>query len=261
VYYERSGDGEPLLLIQGMTGTHAAWGRPFLSRLERDFECIVYDHRGIGYSSRVSKPFTIAELAEDAAGLLDELGIERAHLLGISLGGMIAQELALSYPERLRSLILGGTYCGGPGSQLMDPADFQTLIEAMTSGDLQRALRVNWELNLSPGFRAEAGRYAEFVEMAEAAPVPQTSVQLKLQASAVRQRRPDRGADARRPPRAPRGRRPHVLVGAARALRGADPRPRARLGLRPVGASPQEARYLPFSTQPAGVSLPLTLNT
>lgn len=185
MYYERSGDGEPLLLIQGMTGTHAAWGRPFLSRLERDFECVVYDHRGIGYSSRVSKPFTIAELAEDAAGLLDELGIERAHLLGISLGGMIAQELALSYPERLRSLILGGTYCGGPGSQLMDPADFQTLIEAMTSGDLQRALRVNWELNLSPGFRAEAGRYAEFVEMAEAAPVPQTSVQLKLQASAA----------------------------------------------------------------------------
>jgi 3-oxoadipate enol-lactonase len=185
MYYERSGDGEPLLLIQGMTGTHAAWGERFLTPLERDFECLVYDHRGIGYSSPVSRPFTIAELAEDAAGLLDALGIERTHVLGVSLGGMIAQELALSHPGRVRSLILGCTYCGGTGSRLMDPADFQKLIEAMTSGDQERALRANWELNLSPAFRADAGHYAEFVAMATAAPVPQSSVQLKVQASAA----------------------------------------------------------------------------
>jgi pimeloyl-ACP methyl ester carboxylesterase len=182
LHYERAGDGEPLLLIQGMSGTHRSWGQPFLSELEQDFDCISFDHRGVGYSSRVHEPFTIAELAADAVGLLDAIGVERAHLLGISMGGMVAQDLALAYPERLRSLTLGGTYCGGPGSQLMDPADFQTLVDAMASGSQERVFRASWELNLSPGFRADEGRYAEFKAMAEAVPVPQETVQLQLQA-------------------------------------------------------------------------------
>ncbi|MGV1049284.1 MAG: alpha/beta fold hydrolase [Solirubrobacterales bacterium] len=182
LHYERAGDGEPLLLIQGMTGTHMSWGRPFLSLLEPRFDCISFDHRGIGYSSPVDEPFTIAELAADAAGLLDALGIESAHVLGISMGGMVAQDLALTYPERLRSLTLGCAYCGGPGSQLMDAADFQALVEAMASGDQERIFRATWELNLSPGFRADESRFAEFVAMAESVPVPQETVQLQLQA-------------------------------------------------------------------------------
>lgn len=185
LYWERTGDGEPLLLIQGMSGTHAAWGRPFLGALEQSFSCVVFDNRGVGGSSLVEEPFTISELAADAAGLLDALGIERAHVLGISMGGMVAQQLALAHPERLLSLTLGCTYCGGPGSQVMDGADFQRLAEAMTSGDEQRVFRTMWELNLSPGFRAEESRYAEFTAMAEAAPVPQQTIQLQLQAIAA----------------------------------------------------------------------------
>lgn len=182
LYYERAGSGEPLLLIQGMSGTHAAWGRPFREALEAEFECIVFDNRGIGLSDRVEEPFTIAELAADTAGLLDVLGIETAHVLGISMGGMIAQELALAHPERLRSLTLGCTYCGGPGSQLMDPTDFQGLAAAMASGIQDRVFRAMYELNLSPGFRADEARYAEFVAMAESTPSPQRTVQLQLQA-------------------------------------------------------------------------------
>ncbi|HUC00714.1 MAG TPA: alpha/beta hydrolase [Solirubrobacterales bacterium] len=185
LYWERTGDGEPLLLIQGMSGTRAAWGRPFLGALEQSFSCIAFDNRGIGGSTAVEEPFTISELAADAAGLLDALEIERAHVLGISMGGMIAQQLALAHPERLLSLTLGCTYCGGPGSQVMDGADFQQLAEAMASGDEQRVFRAMWELNLSPGFRADESRYAEFVAMAEAVPVPQQTVQLQLQAIAA----------------------------------------------------------------------------
>jgi 3-oxoadipate enol-lactonase len=185
LHYERAGDGEPLLLIQGMTGSHMSWGRPFLSLLERHFDCIYYDHRGIGFSSRVHEPFTIAELASDGVGLLDALEIESAHVVGISMGGMVAQDLALGYPERLRSLTLGCTYCGGPGSQLMDPADFQALVEALTSGNQERVFRATWDLNLSPGFRADDDRYAEFREMAASVPVPQETVQLQLQAIAA----------------------------------------------------------------------------
>jgi pimeloyl-ACP methyl ester carboxylesterase len=182
LHYERAGDGEPLLLIQGMTGTHMSWGAPFLAPLERHFDCVSFDHRGVGHSSRVHEPFTISELASDAAGLLDALEIERAHVLGISMGGMVAQEMALAHPERLRSLTLGCTYCGGPGSQLMDPADFQGLVEAMASGSRERVVRASWELNLSPGFRADESRFADFVAMAESVPVPRETVQLQLHA-------------------------------------------------------------------------------
>jgi 3-oxoadipate enol-lactonase len=182
LYWERTGDGEPLLLIQGMSGTHAAWGRPFLAALEQSFSCIVFDNRGIGGSTPPKEPFTIAELAADTAGLLDALEIDRAHVLGISMGGMVAQQLALAQPERLLSLTLGCTYCGGPGSQVMEATDFQNLAEAMASGDQQRVFRAMWELNLSPGFRADEDRFAEFAAMAAAVPVPQRTIELQLQA-------------------------------------------------------------------------------
>ena len=101
LYYERRGVGEPLLLIQGMSGTHLSWGEPFLAALERaGFDTLAYDHRGIGRSARWREPFTIAELAADAAGLLEAVGWSSAHVLGISMGGMVAQELALAHPER-----------------------------------------------------------------------------------------------------------------------------------------------------------------
>jgi 3-oxoadipate enol-lactonase len=182
LYYERAGSGEPLLLIQGMSGTHVAWGEPFRSALEAEFDCVIFDNRGVGLSGDAAEPFTIAEMAADAAALLDVLDIESAHVLGISMGGMIAQELALAQPERLRSLTLGCTYCGGPGSQLMDPTDFQGLAEAMASGNQDRVFRAMYELNLSPGFRAEESRFPEFVAMAEAVPVPRRTVELQLQA-------------------------------------------------------------------------------
>src|SRR5271154_6522319 len=119
--YERTAppsgrSGPPLLLIMGRRGTYSHWGEPFLQELRRDFEVIVYDHRGVGASTRLEGPITIREMADDAAGLLDALEIDSAHVLGISMGGMIAQELALAAPGRIRTLTLGCTYCGGPDS-------------------------------------------------------------------------------------------------------------------------------------------------
>jgi 3-oxoadipate enol-lactonase len=180
--YKRSGEGAPLLLIQGMTANHLAWGDPLSSLLEQSFEVIAFDNRGMGLSSPATEPFTIAEMAADTAALLEALEIESAHVFGISMGGMIAQELALAHPERLRSLTLGCSYCGGPNSQLMDPADFQGLVEAMSSGDQDRVLRAMYELNLSPGFRAEESRYAEFTAMAASLPSPRQVVGFQLQA-------------------------------------------------------------------------------
>ncbi len=160
--YERAGSGPPLLLIMGMSGTALSWGEPFLEALRQDFETIVYDHRGIGESSRMEEPFTIVQLAQDAAGLLDALELDTVHVLGISMGGMAAQELALAQPERVRTLTLGCTYCGGEGSSLASPEVAQRLAEGRMSGDRERAIRASWEANVSAGFAADADAYAAF---------------------------------------------------------------------------------------------------
>jgi 3-oxoadipate enol-lactonase len=157
--YERSGSGPPLLLIMGLSGTLRHWGEPFLAPLREDFDVIVYDARGVGESSRVEEPFTIADMAVDAAGLLTALGVESAHVTGISMGGMVAQELAIAHPELVRTLTLGCTYCGGPGNSL--PAQPE-LGQAIMSGDRERALRAMWEANISPSFAANADAYAAF---------------------------------------------------------------------------------------------------
>jgi pimeloyl-ACP methyl ester carboxylesterase len=180
--YERSGSGEPLLLIMGMSGTALHWGEPFLAELRREFEVIVFDHRGVGASTQLHGPVTIAQMAEDASGLLSAIGIDSAHVLGISMGGMIAQELALAHPGQIRTLTLGCTYCGGEGSALAAPEVMQRLGAAMMSGDRQLALRVAWEINVSAQFAADADAYARFLAISEQRAVAVPVVMAQLQA-------------------------------------------------------------------------------
>lgn len=166
--YERGGSGPPLLLIMGLSGTMLHWGEPFLEALRGDFDVIVYDNRGVGASSRVEAPFSIADMAADAAGLMAALDLESAHVMGISMGGMVAQELALANPERIRTLTLGCTYCGGPGNTL--PAQPE-LGAAVMSGDRERALRATWEANVSARFAQDADAYAAFRTIGQERPV------------------------------------------------------------------------------------------
>jgi pimeloyl-ACP methyl ester carboxylesterase len=179
--YERAGEGPPLLLIMGMSGTKHHWGDRVLEELRRDFDTIVYDHRDAGDSTKTSQPFSIADLAKDAAGLLESLEIDSAHVMGISMGGMVAQELALARPERIRSLTLGCTYCGGEGSLLTSEGVMRRLAEGMSSGDRERAVRTAWEVNVSPKFAAEEDAYARFLAngMRYAMPVPVIMEQMR----------------------------------------------------------------------------------
>lgn len=112
IEYYVEGKGPPLLVIMGFIGHAGFWGEPFLERLRPRFQVIRFSNRGTGHTDRPGGDVTIRLMADDAAGLLRELGIQRAHVLGISMGGMIAQELALNHPQVVQRLVLGCTTCG-----------------------------------------------------------------------------------------------------------------------------------------------------
>jgi 3-oxoadipate enol-lactonase len=115
LHYEIHGDGEPLLLIMGF-GANSSWWLPQIPALSREYQVVTFDNRGTGGSDKPDIPYTMPMLVADAAGLLAAIGVDSANVFGVSMGGMIAQGLALSHPEKVISLILGCTTPGGPNS-------------------------------------------------------------------------------------------------------------------------------------------------
>jgi pimeloyl-ACP methyl ester carboxylesterase len=131
IYWEESGAGDPLLLIMGLGYSHEMWHRTRPAMAEH-YRAIVYDNRGVGKSDLPAGPYPIAQMADDAAAVMDAAGVEWSHVYGISMGGMIAQELALNHPERVWSLILGCTTCGGANAVPAAPLVMQTLMDRAT---------------------------------------------------------------------------------------------------------------------------------
>jgi len=109
IYYEEAGAGEPLLLIMGFGLDSRLWMLQ-VPAFSKHYRTITFDNRGAGRSAKPAGPYTIKGMAEDTRALLDHLGVASAHVLGLSMGGMIAQELALNHPESVKSLILACTY-------------------------------------------------------------------------------------------------------------------------------------------------------
>ena len=111
IYYEVHGEGEPLVMISGCGANLSAWADQ-IPALSMKYHVITFDNRGMGRSDKPDIPYTVQIMAADVAGLLDSIGIGAAHILGYSMGGLIAQEFALAYPERTLTLILS---CASPG--------------------------------------------------------------------------------------------------------------------------------------------------
>ena len=109
IYYESHGSGEPLLLVSGLGGVAAYW-KPNLPALAAKYRVIVHDHRGIGQSSRSMIKYSVDQMTDDVLRLMDQLKIERAHLVGHSTGGAIGQTLAIKEPQRLKSMVLFSTW-------------------------------------------------------------------------------------------------------------------------------------------------------
>jgi 3-oxoadipate enol-lactonase len=153
MYYEVHGQGEPLLLIMGFGGSVLDWGCVLPPRLAERYRIIMFDNRGAGRSTQPPGPYSIRQMADDAAGLMDALGMERAAVFGASMGGMIAQELALNHPHRVEKLVLGCTSAGGSG-RVMAPPEIQAYLEPRTDMTLYQML---W-------WSAPAGYPQEFID-------------------------------------------------------------------------------------------------
>jgi len=127
--YSECGSGYPVVFINGLASTMDTWNPPVLEKISKHFRVIIFDSRGTGYSSASDKPFSISLLAHDTATLMDVLGISSSHVLGLSMGASVAQELALSFAGKLNKLILVAGECGGAESVKMQPEVMAQLMD------------------------------------------------------------------------------------------------------------------------------------
>jgi len=131
IFWNEAGSGDPLVMIMGLGYSHEMWHRTWPG-MARKYRTIVFDNRGVGQSDVPPGPYQVPQMAADTAAVMDAAGVERAHVFGVSMGGAIAQEFTLTYPHRVRSLILGCTTCGGSNSVAAAPNVLQILLARAT---------------------------------------------------------------------------------------------------------------------------------
>src|SRR5579885_3627835 len=148
--YETDGEGDPLLLLMGLGGEHHGWDllRPELVRRHR---LVLLDNRDAGVSDEATGPYGIADMAADALGVMDQLGIERFHLLGASMGGAIAQQVALQAPYRVAAMVLVATWARTDGFLRAIFGGWRRLAERVPAEELLAAMLVTAEVMLVPG--------------------------------------------------------------------------------------------------------------
>jgi pimeloyl-ACP methyl ester carboxylesterase len=154
IHYDVYGNGEPLLMIMGLGASSAVWDPDLVNELARSFGVITFDNRGTGQSEKPDAPYSIEMFADDAAGLLDNLNIPRAHIFGVSMGGMIAQEFALRHAPRVVTLTLGCTTAGGANSVPPPPESLKVLTAPREGVSPEEIVRRGWPLSYTPSFIA-----------------------------------------------------------------------------------------------------------
>lgn len=182
LYYEVYGEGTPLLLLPGIGFDMALWGLHQIPAFSAEYQVIAFDNRDAGRSSRATEAYTISDMTEDVVGLLDGLEIDRAHVLGISMGGMIAQELALSHPERVDRLVLVGTGAG-TGRSKFDPISLWSFVKGHDpEGYAFAAQQLVWLF--STGFLRNHQAVDEVLNLFGANPYPMSPEAYERQANA-----------------------------------------------------------------------------
>jgi pimeloyl-ACP methyl ester carboxylesterase len=178
LYYEIHGHGAPLLLIAGLGYDGWMWHK-MIPGLAEHFQVISFDNRGVGQSAKPPGPYSAGLLAADAIGLLDALSLPKAHVMGHSMGGFIAQELAIHYPDRVDKLILSATNFGGPRHVPISPEAMAVLTDV--SGDPIERLRRGIAISCAPGFaEANPELIADWVNYRVAHPIDPAGYQAQL---------------------------------------------------------------------------------
>jgi pimeloyl-ACP methyl ester carboxylesterase len=149
LYYEThgGGDGLPLVLIIGLGGTCQGWLLAQVPELSKDRTCIIFDNRGAGRSDDPGGEIRTSSMAEDTLALLDDLGVSSAHVLGGFLGGLVAQELAIDHPERVRSLVLVGSYARLDTKRRMLLELWKEMAELGVPPEVRIKHRLTWTLH------------------------------------------------------------------------------------------------------------------
>ena len=153
--YDIAGRGEPLLMIMGLGASSAVWDPELIAELARTFRVITFDNRGTGQSDKPDAPYSIEMFADDAAGVLDKLDVPRAHIFGVSMGGMIAQEFGLRHANRTVTLTLGCTTAGGTHSVPPPPESLKVLTAPREGVAPEEVIRRGWPLAYTAKYIAE----------------------------------------------------------------------------------------------------------
>jgi len=178
IHYEEMGSGFPLVMIMGLAGNLDWWPNELINSLSQHFRVIIFDNRGAGRTDASDKEYSIPLFAEDTVKLMDALQIPKAHVLGISMGGMIAQEIALNFPERVEKLVLGCTNCGAKQSI---PASLDVLMTL--TGQLSTSPEDLLKIIFPPDFlKNNSNLVQEFVSKYLVAPIALEPFQQQLQA-------------------------------------------------------------------------------
>ncbi len=182
IHFDLRGDPKrpPLLLVMGMGLASSAWST-LPSRLARDFRVITFDNRGSGGSANPRRLYRMSTLAADALTVLDACAVQRAHVFGISMGGMVAQELALQHPERVDRLALGCTFASWRESRKLDPSTLGAFLRQLTRPTPDKSQSQLARLLVSEGFFATPqgkARFADWRVRAEREPARRVFLQL-----------------------------------------------------------------------------------
>ena len=184
LHWETTGTGEPVLMITGLGLSGGAWWRT-VPVLARSLRVITYDNRGVGRSRARLHSYTTEAMADDAVSVLDAAGVDQAHVYGFSLGGMVAQQLVLRHPARVRSLVLGATHPGGPRAVRPSAEVIAFFRRRAGMGD-REAARASVPFNYGPRARREhKDRIAEDIRRRLEHPFPQQAYRAQIVAATL----------------------------------------------------------------------------